>query len=122
MSLRRCVLGLPALVALAGCVAPPAATPAAMAAARPAIPRLPPPATIAELIGDAPDRVIAALGEPILRRRDGDAESWLYEGTADCRLDLVFYRTKDTLKLVHARARAKAETACLQQVAALPPQ
>ena len=76
--------------------------------------------TIAELIGNAPDRVVAALGEPMLRRRDGDAESWLYEGPADCRIDLVFYRQDDALKLVHARARTKAETACLQQVAALP--
>jgi len=39
----------------------------------------------------------------------------------DCRVDLVFYRAGDVLKLAHARTRAKVEAVCLQQIAALPP-
>jgi len=52
-----------------------------------------------------PEAVISALGEPALRRREGDAEIWLYQAP-DCRLDLVFYAEASRLVLTHAAARA----------------
>jgi len=71
-----------------------------------------------------PEAVIAALGEPSLRRREGDAEIWLYQA-ADCRLDLVFYPQASRLVLAHAAARAHGarrvtESACLAAVARAP--
>ena len=121
MIVRRWLVCLPALVGLVGCAAPAPVAPTPVLAGRPPITRKPAPAAIAEFIGVDPERVIASLGQPILRRRDGDAEVWLYEGNADCRVDLVFYRAGDVLKLAHARTRAKVEAVCLQQIAALPP-
>ena len=110
------------LLILAGCSAQGSAPIAANAPARLVLARLPPPAHIADLLGADPDRVEASFGSPALRRKDGEAEVWLYAGNGDCRVDLVFYRNANALRLANARTRAKAETPCLQQIAALPGQ
>jgi hypothetical protein len=83
-----------------------------------------PPATAATLQGRTPEQVLSALGEPALRRREGDSEVWLYQA-ADCRLDLVFYPEAAQLILAHAEARALGarrltEAACLAAIAAAP--
>jgi len=68
--------------------------------------------------------VISALGEPALRRREGEAEIWLYQA-ADCRLDLVFFAEASRLVLAHVAARAfgarrLTESACLEVLARAP--
>lgn len=83
-----------------------------------------PPASAALLQGRDPAAVLAALGEPALRRREGGAEIWLYQA-ADCRLDLVFYAEPAGLVLAHAAARAfgarrLTEAACLAAIATAP--
>lgn len=107
---------------VSGCAAPGALSgnPAPSGDAR--IVRLPPPDKIAELVGSNPDRMLATLGTPALRRRDGTAEVWLYAAGPDCKVDLVFYRDgeKVTLALAQTRGEAKAEATCLRQIAALP--
>ncbi|MFM7417585.1 MAG: hypothetical protein ACKO51_17705 [Alphaproteobacteria bacterium] len=80
-----------------------------------------PPATASALQGQMPEAVISALGEPALRRREGDAEIWLYQAP-DCRLDLVFYAEASRLVLTHAAARAfgarrLTESACMGTIA-----
>jgi hypothetical protein len=121
---------------LAAIGAPPAAeaAPVARAASLPAPPSSdtgprrqgatsPPDAAIA-LQGRDPEAVISALGEPALRRREGDAEVWLYQAP-DCRLDLVFYPEDARLVLAHAAARAfgarrLTESACMATIARAP--
>jgi hypothetical protein len=76
------------------------------------------------LQGREPDAVISALGEPALRRREGNAEVWLYQAP-DCRLDLVFYPEDARLVLAHAAARAfgarrLTESACMATIARAP--
>ena len=83
----------------------------------------PPDAAIA-LQGRDPEAVISALGEPALRRREGNAEVWLYQAP-DCRLDLVFYPEDARLVLAHAAARAfgarrLTESACMATIARAP--
>lgn len=83
-----------------------------------------PPTTAVALKGQMSDAVISALGEPALRRREGDAEIWLYQAP-DCRLDLVFYGEASRLVLTHAAARAfgarrLTESACMDAVARAP--
>ena len=83
----------------------------------------PPDAAIA-LQGRDPEAVISALGEPALRRREGNAEVWLYQAP-DCRLDLVFYPEDARLVLAHAAARAfgarrLTESACMAAIARAP--
>ena len=83
-----------------------------------------PPAAAAALQGQTPEAVIAAMGEPALRRREGNAEIWLYQAL-DCRLDLVFYAEASRLVLAHAAARAfggrrLTESACMEALARAP--
>jgi hypothetical protein len=83
-----------------------------------------PPAAAAALQGREPEAVISALGEPALRRREGEAEIWLYQAP-DCRLDLVFYPDASRLVLAHAAARASGarrltESACMGAIARAP--
>ena len=83
----------------------------------------PPDAAIA-LQGRDPEAVISALGEPALRRREGNAEVWLYQAP-DCRLDLVFYPEDARRVLAHAAARAfgarrLTESACMATIARAP--
>lgn len=83
-----------------------------------------PPRAAATLQGQMPEAVISALGEPALRRREGDAEIWLYQAP-DCRLDLVFYPEASRLVLAHAAARASGarrltESSCMEALARAP--
>ena len=83
-----------------------------------------PPAAASVLQGQEPDAVISALGEPALRRREGEAEVWLYQAP-DCRLDLVFYPEHARLVLAHAAARAfgarrLTESACMAAISRAP--
>jgi hypothetical protein len=83
-----------------------------------------PPAAATTLQGRDPEAVISALGEPALRRREGNAEVWLYQAP-DCRLDLVFYPEDARLVLAHAAARAHGtrrltESACMATIARAP--
>jgi hypothetical protein len=82
------------------------------------------PGAAAALQGREPEAVISALGEPALRRREGNAEVWLYQAP-DCRLDLVFYPEEARLVLAHAAARAHGarrltESACMAAIARAP--
>jgi hypothetical protein len=83
-----------------------------------------PPAAAISLQGRDPEAVISALGEPSLRRREGNAEIWLYQAP-DCRLDLIFYSEDARLVLAHAAARAHGarrltESACIAAIARAP--
>ena len=83
-----------------------------------------PPIAATALQGRDPEAVISALGEPALRRREGNAEVWLYQAP-DCRLDLVFYPKEARLVLAHAAARAfgarrLTESACMAAIARAP--
>lgn len=83
-----------------------------------------PPAAASVLQGQEPEAVISALGEPALRRREGEAEIWLYQAP-DCRLDLVFYPEHARLVLAHAAARAfgarrLTESACMAAISRAP--
>jgi hypothetical protein len=108
--------------ARAGIVAPaaPVSRPPALA---PAAARSPAGAvsSAAALAGLRAEEVRRRLGEPALRRPEGDAEIWLYEAP-DCRLDVILYPEGGALLVGHAAARAHGgarvtEAACL---AALP--
>lgn len=90
----------------------------------PAPSRRRPPATAAALLGAAPDALRHWLGDPALRRPEGEAEVWLYLGQ-DCALDLVLYRTGAGLRVAHAAARANGpaattERGCLHAIAGDP--
>jgi hypothetical protein len=77
-----------------------------------------------QLVGHPPDAVLAWLGEPRLRREEGHAEIWHYQGP-QCHLDLFLYREDAPgagLMVAFAAARAigtarRGEAACLQDIA-----
>jgi hypothetical protein len=79
------------------------------------------PASAADLLGAGPEALRRWLGEPALRRPEGNAEVWLYAGPG-CALDLVLYPAGHGLSVAHAAARAqgaeqRTETACLGEIA-----
>ena len=81
-------------------------------------------ATAVQLLGLEPEALRRWLGEPSLRRADGDAEVWLYAGPA-CALDLVLYPNAGRLRVAHANARAsgtekRTEAHCLGELAVGP--
>jgi len=80
----------------------------------------PTPGAAGGLLGAGPDALRRWLGEPMLRRREGPAEVWLYAGPA-CALDLVLYDAPGGLRVAHAAARAngtapRTETQCLRDL------
>ncbi len=87
------------------------------------------PGMAGQLVGHAPDSIAIWFGEPRLRREEGTAEIWHYQGP-QCHLDLVFYRDEapgGALRVAFAAARAigtsrRGEAACLRDIArgALP--
>lgn len=100
------------------------------AATMPALTSL--PVQAAQLLGQPPATVRRLLGEPRLRRREGDAEIWLYQSPF-CHLDVMFYgepggpagsrAAPAGLRVTYATARAagaerRTEAACLQELAA----
>lgn len=107
----------PAILPRAGAPAPlPAAMPRARGAGA--------PSTAAALVGSRAEEMRRMMGEPALRRAEGEAEIWLYEAP-DCRLDVVLYPAAGALSVAHAAARAHGtaavtEAACLAAVARAP--
>ncbi len=84
-----------------------------------------PPAAAAALMGLRAEDVRRRLGEPALRRPEGEAEIWLYEAP-DCRLDVILYPEGGALLVGHAAARALGaarvtEAACLATIPARAP-
>lgn len=80
------------------------------------------PINAAGLGGSAPDRLIALLGEPALRRSEGPVSIWLYSA-AGCQLDVMFYPSAEGPRVAHVQARAggfaqRTEAACLHDLAA----
>jgi hypothetical protein len=80
-----------------------------------------PGSAAAQFLGAGPEAVRRRLGEPSLRRAEGQAEIWLYAG-ASCALDLVLYPGDAGLRIAHAAARAGGtgsvtEADCLRQLA-----
>lgn len=107
----------------------PAPPPAAATTPRPAAP---PPATppraaaaaarASQFLGASPEALVAALGEPALRRDEGGAAVWLY-AAGGCQLDVVFYREGPGLRVAHVQARAgglaqRTESSCLRDIQA----
>lgn len=89
------------------------------------------PVQAAQLLGQPPATIRHLLGEPRLRRREGDAEIWLYQSPF-CHLDVMFYgepggpagsrAAPAGLRVTYATARAagaerRTEAACLQELA-----
>ena len=116
---------------LTAAAAPARAAPATPVVAPPAIAPGPrrrgaaPPRSAAALMGSDQGALARLLGEPALRRAEGDAEIWLYEAPS-CRLDLVLYPEAGRLRVAHAAARAHdgaegvTEAACLDAIADAP--
>lgn len=83
-----------------------------------------PPTLAGQLVGQAPEAVTQWLGEPRMRRGEGNAEIWHYQAT-QCHLDVIFYREdgpRPALRVAHAAARAvgtarRGEAACLRDIA-----
>jgi hypothetical protein len=83
-----------------------------------------PPAAAAALVGAPAEQMRRMLGDPALRRAEGDAEIWLYEAPP-CRLDVILYAQGGALVVAHAAARAHGpegvtEAACLSAIATAP--
>lgn len=94
------------------------------AAVRPASAALDTPPTAAgQLVGQPTEIVTRLLGEPRLRRQEGEAEVWHYQAL-QCHLDLVLYREdgpRPVLRVAFAAARAvgtarRGEAACLRDI------
>ncbi len=80
------------------------------------------PANAAGLSGSAPERILEWLGEPALRRAEGQISIWLYAG-AGCQLDVMFYPSPEGPRVAYVQARAggfaqRTEAACLRDLAA----
>lgn len=80
-----------------------------------------PPAGVG-FVGASPEALHAALGEPLLRRNEGQAQIWLYAG-AGCQLDVVFYASEAGPRVAHIQARAggitqRSEASCLRDISA----
>ncbi|MBO1079914.1 hypothetical protein [Roseomonas haemaphysalidis] len=102
--------------------APPVAEAAAGTAAMPALAGAPTQAQ--QLLGQPPAVLRRLLGEPRLRRREGEAEIWLYQSPF-CHLDVMLYGDAGgaDLRVTYATARAagaerRTEAACLRELAA----
>jgi hypothetical protein len=79
------------------------------------------PARAAALSGNPPERILAWLGEPTLRRAEGPVSIWLY-AAAGCQLDVMFYPSAEGPRVAYVQARAggfaqRTEAACLHDLA-----
>jgi hypothetical protein len=103
---------------------PPPAAPAAIAPG-PRQRGSAPPGSAAALLGTHAEQIRRMLGDPALRRAEGEAEIWLYEAPP-CRLDMVLYPQGGVLVVAHAAARSHGaaqgvtEAACLSAIATTP--
>ena len=84
-----------------------------------------PPSNVDRLIGATPTSLEAELGPPVLLRRDGSAQVWLYR-SARCAIDLILYRDPATGAPRVATADARplgtplSNAACLASMAIQP--
>ncbi|HWL79360.1 MAG TPA: hypothetical protein VNR89_00265 [Roseomonas sp.] len=134
-------LPLTALLLLGACAAqPPSADPQAVLqevlenyranlagmqpTSAPVLPRLEGmPSRTAQLLGQSPATLRRWLGEPSLRRKEGEAQVWLFQ-TPFCHLDVVLDRDDTAgspLRVSYAAARAagterRTEAACLAEL------
>jgi hypothetical protein len=81
----------------------------------------PAPRLASQFLGASPDTLVAALGEPSLRRDEGGAAVWLYS-SGGCQLDVVLYPGPQGPQVAHVQARAgglaqRTESACLRDIA-----
>jgi hypothetical protein len=90
---------------------------------RPGAPLRAPVREASTLLGVPAETVLATLGEPELRRPEGDSEAWLYRGQR-CLLDVVLYPDPVTRRprVGHAAARSAGvarvtEEVCLSDIA-----
>ena len=74
---------------------------------------------VARLVGTSPERLTQLLGEPNFSRNDGPAAMWRYD-SADCFLDVFFYREASGLRVNHVEARPRAAAAGAVPAAATP--
>ncbi|EHL98634.1 hypothetical protein HMPREF9946_03553 [Acetobacteraceae bacterium AT-5844] len=81
------------------------------------------PTQTAQLLGQPPSALRQLLGEPSLRRTEGEAEIWLYQSPY-CHLDIMLYQERGAPapRVTYANARAsgverRTEASCLQEVA-----
>jgi hypothetical protein len=80
------------------------------------------PTQAVQLLGQPPATLRQVLGEPRLRRQEGEAEIWLYQSPF-CHLDVMLYRDNGAEpRVTYATARAagaerRTEAACLQELA-----
>ncbi|MBR0681051.1 hypothetical protein GXW74_11175 [Roseomonas eburnea] len=115
--------GVPRAVAEAPAAPAPAVV--SVAAATPRARGTEPPAAAALLLGARAEQMRRMLGDPTLRRPEGEAEIWLYEAP-NCRLDVILYPEGGALVVGHASARAHGaaegvtEAACLSAIATTP--
>ena len=100
---------LAASLLLAACSSGPAINASQASAHPPVMPTLAalgqPPA-LSDLKGLAPEQVTALIGDPDLRRVDPPAEIWQYR-SADCVLDLYFYDSGASRRMVYAETRSR---------------
>ncbi len=81
------------------------------------------PTLAGQLVGQPPDVITRWLGEPRLKREEGNAEVWHYQAP-QCHLDIVLYREDGpapALRVAFAAARAvgtarRGEAACLRDI------
>lgn len=84
-----------------------------------------PPAAATALMGTSAEQLRRMLGDPALRRAEGEAEIWLYEAPT-CRLDVVLFPQGGVLMVAHAAARSHGaaqgvtEAVCLASIATAP--
>ncbi len=103
------------MLLLAGCAVPPARIASSQA----------PPSNVDRLIGATPTSLEAELGPPLLLRRDGPAQVWLYR-SARCAIDVILYRDPSTGAPRVAMADARplgtplSDAACLASMANQP--
>ncbi|MXP64824.1 hypothetical protein E0493_15840 [Roseomonas sp. M0104] len=90
----------------------------------PVLPRLEGmPIRATQLLGQSPSTLRRWLGEPSLRRKEGEAQIWLFQ-TPFCHLDVVLDREDapgSPLRVSYAAARAagterRTEAACLSEL------
>ena len=128
---RPAIAPVPALLlllAMAGCVPPPAGAlatvaPESGAAAAPR-PARNTPDRVVQFLGKAPADVTAALGQPVLRRAESGGEVWLYAHANGCSVDIVMFPAGAAAKVAHATTRTPAKLAekdCLQSIASEAP-
>ena len=123
---RPAIAPVPALLlllAMAGCVPPPAGAPESGPAAVPR-PARNTPDRVVQFLGKAPADVTAALGQPVLRRAESGGEVWLYAHANGCSVDIVMFPAGAAAKVAHATTRTPAKLAekdCLQSIASEAP-